>query len=718
MNITPVVMPFPSSSPAAVPPRRRRKTRLACISCRIRKTGCDGGRPACGTCVVRGRPDQCVYQADARPRVPAASQPESVTRFVYTAHMRRSPSPSRTKSLGNPTPPYTESLVDPDLVHLNRSSSVAVSNGNSSTTHAPSFDDEGAIFGPSSNHAFIRRVAAAASVASEDDIRQQSNALFGAEEQFINDSVGFPVVDESGFSYDYESVTLPPRPLSDVLVRAYWRHVHPLLPILHQPSVSQTYMDLWQPSAFDPKLRRKRIYFHAVLNMMFALGCQRYDGIPPEQRKQDAATFYKRSLRLASVETLDVYSLVTVQLLLLRTLYLQYAPHSVRCWTTCGVAIRAAQGLALHLDRREENQIQRETRRKLWYGALILERFAATSSGWPVTPLVPNPVPFPAEIDDEYLLESGEGRQPENIPSRVSFFNQYAKLTVSICTEILEKVYSYVDEKSDGNPHLTCYHYLRDVPEMCSRLDDFVENLPPHLKQQNFSSGNRELDECFHTQGEILRQRAVYIRLLVLRPCLLTSVKLHMREMGVSTGRNEDSSSVASLLRGSTMRDLSLLGVSTAHIVLDDLHLTRQLPTWHTVRMAYGAMIVLLAASLIPELLVDFKRGPGKLSWNKTLDILEQYKLQDATVENGIKTLWRYHNEFKAWRDKGTGSTTGALETTVTEVNESASLENVMPVLDENWLANMAKEFEKDFPLGELEHELFDSSMPTGWAIP
>ena len=127
---------------------------------------------------------------------------------------------------------------------------------------------------------------------------------------------------------------------------------------------------------------------------------------------------------------------------------------------------------------------------------------------------------------------------------------------------------------------------------------------------------------------------------------------------------------------------------------------------------------MLLAASLIPELQVDFERGPGKLSWNKTLDILEQYKLQDSNVENGIKTLWRYHNEFKALRNKGTGSATGALETTGTEVDESASLENVMPVLDENWLANMAKEFEKDFPMGELQHELFDSSMATEWAIP
>lgn len=201
------------------------------------------------------------------------------------------------------------------------------------------------------------------------------------------------------------------------------------------------------------------------------------------------------------------------------------------------------------------------------------------------------------EIDEEYILESGEGQQPGNVPSQMSFFNQYAKLAVNICTDILEKVYTYVSEQPDTNTHTTYYHYLRDVPDMCSRLDDFLENLPPHLKHQNRSCGNSELDECFRMQSEILRQRwvyqpnalcmsclhlnrALYVRLLVLRPCVLTSVTACMRELNTVKSQ----SSVACLIRGSAMKDLTLLGVSTAHIIIDELHLSRQPPTWHTVR--------------------------------------------------------------------------------------------------------------------------------------
>ncbi|KAK3368775.1 hypothetical protein B0H63DRAFT_81409 [Podospora didyma] len=45
-----------------LPAQRRRKTRLACNPCRSCKTGCDGRKPVCSGCAMRGWDDKCGWQ--------------------------------------------------------------------------------------------------------------------------------------------------------------------------------------------------------------------------------------------------------------------------------------------------------------------------------------------------------------------------------------------------------------------------------------------------------------------------------------------------------------------------------------------------------------------------------------------------------------------------------------------------------------------------------
>lgn len=44
------------------PVRKRRRTQLACNSCRQRKTACNGDRPSCSSCTRRGVPASCSYE--------------------------------------------------------------------------------------------------------------------------------------------------------------------------------------------------------------------------------------------------------------------------------------------------------------------------------------------------------------------------------------------------------------------------------------------------------------------------------------------------------------------------------------------------------------------------------------------------------------------------------------------------------------------------------
>ena len=61
----------PTSNPfiaeTGLPVVRRRKVRLACNPCRARKTGCDGQKPVCTACSLRGWDERCDWQDSVLP---------------------------------------------------------------------------------------------------------------------------------------------------------------------------------------------------------------------------------------------------------------------------------------------------------------------------------------------------------------------------------------------------------------------------------------------------------------------------------------------------------------------------------------------------------------------------------------------------------------------------------------------------------------------------
>jgi hypothetical protein len=188
--------------------------------------------------------------------------------------------------------------------------------------------------------------------------------------------VGFSLepLDESLNEIDPHVMVLPPRQLADDLFRWYWQHVHSIFPFLHWPSFKHDCHSLWKqetPPSRGPRVFEDRL-FRATVNMVLALACDRNEGIPLGQSQSYANNFYMRSLRLIPVETLDTSSLSVVQLLLLRGTYLYFAGRADRCWLTVGAAIRVAIGLGLHATpKRPMNQLEREMRRRVWYGGCV-----------------------------------------------------------------------------------------------------------------------------------------------------------------------------------------------------------------------------------------------------------------------------------------------------------------------------------------------------------
>jgi hypothetical protein len=170
---------------------------------------------------------------------------------------------------------------------------------------------------------------------------------------------------------DPHDMVLPPRQFGDHLLQLYWLNFHSVFPFLHWPMFENRYHGLWKQKTplgdtFDELL------FYAKLNMVLALASLRNEALPPPHRHFHANDFYKRSLALMSVETLDSNSIPVVQLLLLRGLYLYFAGMADRCWLISGAAIRAAIGMGLNAAAKtNENQLEREMRRRIWFAGCI-----------------------------------------------------------------------------------------------------------------------------------------------------------------------------------------------------------------------------------------------------------------------------------------------------------------------------------------------------------
>ncbi|KAA8647674.1 fungal specific transcription factor domain-containing protein [Aspergillus tanneri] len=599
-------------------------------------------------CSIRGDADKCVYQQSV-----AGKHKAALARSQYDL----SPGPGPGMPGDNSARYSCDAVLRSGFngTHLPRavkSDSLETVRGTGETSHhiRPTENPrpERASFGPSSTLFFIQQIAAA--VEPVGGMRRDGSPTLTSSlnQKTVPDAIGFSVSAKEEEPYDSETLSLPEKQLSDSLLEAYWQYLHPIFPVLHRPTFMKQYHKLWQPEIASLPFRKNTnsdIVFLAVVNMVLAVGCQQCYDFSAERRQKDAEALYKRSFRLVSIETLDFYSLEVVQLFLLRAIFLQSTSHSARCWSMLGVVVRAAQGLRLNTDTVETNQLEREMRH------------------------------------DEYLSESEEGHQPENIPSRLAFFNHYITLC-DISRDIMDRLNAVGGNSSEQNGITALTQYLSEMPKLCLRLDEFLGGLPSHLENHVYGIHGL-LEDCFHMQGQILRTRALYIRVTILRPCLLATIRYPI--IGQEACKD---AAIPGLLSNLT-KDTNKLCVSTACTVLRELRQNLRLiyrsSTWHTLRLTFGSATVLLAASLIPDMDINLNQEPIKTSWDHATDIFEFYKSQEASAQHGLRALRDYRRRFEAVRLRGQHHQQP--QSIQPEIMPSSSV-NTLPGIEDNWLAS------------------------------
>ncbi|KAF4828207.1 Sorbicillinoid biosynthetic cluster transcription factor sor3 [Colletotrichum tropicale] len=414
----------------------------------------------------------------------------------------------------------------------------------------------------------------------------------GNETESTPNVLGFSTVQPKSADPLPEPVMLPERWLADSLMESFWEFVHPVFPILHKPSFIASYEALWKPTKGQNHKRDfKDVVFHSTLSIVLALGSQRTDQVSVAEQASLADKFYKQSVKLISVDTLDHSSLQVVQLLLLRGVYLHYTSLTA---TTFGRSV------------------------------LLSRQY---------------PTPAPAIIDDEYLSDITEGSQAVGRPSYLACFVHSLAL-FDVLKEILVKFYGEGDCSSDLKSRS-----LSDVLQLSAKLDDLNDSFPVCLREgASLSHYDESLKGSLQMQANILKSRVLWIRLLLLRPLLLVEAK--------QTTKSRRDLPNSSALSESFRHAANTLCVSTAHGVLQEMYeklgSVRQNSAWHVLLFTFAAASTLVVATLCPDLQVNFDTEPTKTSWDRALRIFDFHKKHVTSATRGIEVLQRFRDSVAA----------------------------------------------------------------------
>lgn len=207
-------------------------------------------------------------------------------------------------------------------------------------------------------------------------------------------------------------------------------------------------------------------------------------------------------------------------------------------------------------------------------------------------------IPPPLAIDEEHLSTSGEGRQPDGVPSRMDMI-LYSTKVMKILDEMRTaaraprlKINSPGDDFTVPDPSALLH--------VNSQIDDLLDGLPPHLQQGvDYSKWSLSEDaiKYFQTQSHAIRFRLMLLRVLLLRPSLLAEAqRWATRNAGVS-----QTASVA--LQERFHREICMLCLSTVHSMVSEIHRTLSvsagISTWYALHCKSQHLPYLCSSSVL-----------------------------------------------------------------------------------------------------------------------
>jgi Fungal specific transcription factor domain len=160
---------------------------------------------------------------------------------------------------------------------------------------------------------------------------------------------------------------LLPKPVADRLLAQYHTYVHTVMPIIHWPSFITEYESLYQRGT----LRGTSRDWAAVLFGVMACGVMH----SLEPNKQQEAQGYLLLSQTILDTWADEFSLDQARVALLASIALNEMNSRSSSWVWLGSAVRVAQDIGLHIESGPWSAVEREMRRRLWWGIYAWDRY-------------------------------------------------------------------------------------------------------------------------------------------------------------------------------------------------------------------------------------------------------------------------------------------------------------------------------------------------------
>ncbi|KAJ5116804.1 hypothetical protein N7456_001152 [Penicillium angulare] len=426
--------------------------------------------------------------------------------------------------------------------------------------------------------------------------------------------------------------------------------------------IESTYLRLWQletRSDFPSHISDEDLDTDmAIFNMIFALVCQM------ENEEESADHFYQKSRHSYAIDAIDEPSLKTVQLLVLTGIYLQSTKFASRCWFVVGSAIRYAHYLGLDV-KDEELSSRAEhgyvTRRRGIFRLTKIPRLLSLSFNRKSMTCEDIGIDLPqiTQCDDSGNAES----------SHIPPFIKYSVTLFEIMNKTLVHIYhqaSHENRLKDNLPHWWNRPQLANILSQTQALDDLCSGMPDHLNPDSTETRTAGLfAEEIGWQSYVFRSRFLYVRILILRPLLLSAAIANVRHM--HRDLNSNNSSRFTIEEG------------TARAT------TFKMAKWREFHYAFVCAISISIARLCSFDSDSFREYQLNKSWDLCVDILHHYKPRIESAQRAMDILDCLNSQVaKVMKDGLYGTNPQPSQPEVPNEEHSSSLFGLTGFMDEN----------------------------------
>ncbi|KAL7917029.1 fungal-specific transcription factor domain-containing protein [Trichoderma austrokoningii] len=358
-------------------------------------------------------------------------------------------------------------------------------------------EQESGFFGPSSNIAFIGQITHAMATAVNTDSTRPLPVDARTEGAMMSISrPASPIAGAQSFDQSLSAAadvySLPPEADMLHLIRLFFADTGMLFPYVHEGSLLQEFAFAKQNNFTS--IRRSWL---CLLNMIlaFATCVSARPDLPVERNAAESDVFFKRAQALSGKMAFRTANVEIVQYLLLMTQFLQGTQRSAQTWNLHGLTVKAALQLGLHTSSSytKFTPLEKEIRKRTWYGCVVLDRTLSMTFGRP--PAIPveyvqMSLPLDVEFDG---ISPINGSQMEilNGPSTVSFFISTIKLYSILGAAIADQY----GQNLGCAPQPPIAPMLENVIKLESKLLQWRRDLPLQLKARPWDASFVETNQ-------------------------------------------------------------------------------------------------------------------------------------------------------------------------------------------------------------------------------